>query len=59
MTVTYRPMLQVLREALHTLQTEPGPMTPEKKELLSYLRERIVANQNDSAPFASMSMAIE
>lgn len=38
-----RPMLEVLREALRTLETEPGPMTPGKAELMSYLRERIVA----------------
>jgi hypothetical protein len=37
-------MLEVLREALRTLETEPGPMTPGKAELMTYLRERIVAH---------------
>jgi hypothetical protein len=40
----YRPLLEVFREALRVLQNEPGPMTPEKSELMRYLRERIAAN---------------
>jgi hypothetical protein len=43
MTYFCQPMLQVLREALRTLQTDPGPMTPERAEVVSYLRERIAA----------------
>lgn len=49
MSIPYRPMLEVLREALRTLQTEPGPMTPNKAELMRYLRERIMANSPDAA----------
>ena len=36
-------MLHVLRDALRTLQTDPGPMTPAGAEVVSYLRERISA----------------
>jgi hypothetical protein len=39
-----RPLLEVLREALRTLEREPGPMTSEKSELMRYLRERIAAS---------------
>lgn len=46
MSFNYRPLFEVLREALRTLQNEPGPMTPEKSELIRYLRERIAANVN-------------
>jgi hypothetical protein len=44
MIAGYRSLLEVFREALRTLQDEPGPMTPEKSALLRYLRERIAAN---------------
>lgn len=37
----YRPLLEVFREALKTLQNEPGPMIPAKVELMEYLRQRI------------------
>lgn len=37
----YRPLLEVFREALKTLQNEPGPMIPAKLELMAYLRARI------------------
>jgi hypothetical protein len=43
MTFSRSPMLHVLREALRTLQTDPGPMTPARAEVVSYLRERIAA----------------
>lgn len=49
MSFSYRPMIEVLREALHTLQSDPGPLTPEKAELLTYLRERIVAHSPSPA----------
>lgn len=44
MDLQYRPLLDVLREALRVLKDEPGPMTPEKSELMRYLQERIAAN---------------
>ena len=49
MALRYRPMLEVLREALRTLQDDPGPMTPEKRQLVRYLRERILANSDSQA----------
>ena len=49
MSNSYRSMLEVLREALRTLQSDPGPMTPDKAELMSYLRERIVAHSPAAA----------
>ena len=49
MNFSYRPMLDVLREALSTLQNDPGPLTPEKAELLSYLHERILAHSPSPA----------
>ena len=41
----YRPLLEVFREALKTLQNEPGPMIPAKAELMEYLRERIAQHE--------------
>jgi hypothetical protein len=41
----YRPLLEVFREALRTLQNEPGPMIPAKAELIEYLRERIAQHE--------------
>ena len=41
----YRPLLEVFREALRTLQNEPGPMIPAKVELMEYLRERIAEHE--------------
>lgn len=41
----YRPLLEVFREALRTLQNEPGPMIPAKAELMEYLRERIAQHE--------------
>lgn len=41
----YRPLLEVFREALRTLQNEPGPMIPEKVELMEYLRKRIAEHE--------------
>jgi hypothetical protein len=49
MNFSYRPMLEILREALSVLQNDPGPLTPEKAELLSYLHERIVAHSGSPA----------
>lgn len=44
-TLPQQPLLDSLREALDSLESDPGPMTPEKAELISYLGERILANQ--------------
>src|SRR4051812_26698152 len=41
----YRPLLEVFREALRTLQNEPGPMIPAKAELMEYLRNRITEHE--------------
>jgi len=41
----YRPLLEVFREALSTLQNEPGPMIPAKAELMEYLRQRIAQHE--------------
>lgn len=41
----YRPLLDVFREALRTLQNEPGPMIPAKAELMEYLRSRIAEHE--------------
>jgi len=41
----YRPLLEVFREALRTLQNEPGPMIPAKAELMEYLRARIAQHE--------------
>ena len=41
----YRPLLEVFREALKTLQNEPGPMIPAKAELMEYLRNRIAQHE--------------
>lgn len=49
MNISSRPMLEVLREALRTLQSDPSPMTPNKAELVSYLRERIIAHSPSTA----------
>jgi hypothetical protein len=42
----YRPLLEVFREALKTLQNEPGPMIPAKVELMEYLRARIAEHES-------------
>jgi len=42
----YRPLLEVFREALSTLQNEPGPMIPAKAELMEYLRNRIAQHED-------------
>ena len=42
MGIQYRPLLQVDREALESLQTERGPITPEDRELLAFICLRIV-----------------
>ena len=41
----YRPLLEVFREALSTLQNDPGPMIPAKAELMEYLRQRIAQHE--------------
>ena len=41
----YRPLLEVFRDALRTLQNEPGPMIPAKAELMEYLHERIAEHE--------------
>jgi hypothetical protein len=41
----YRPLLEVFRDALKTLQNEPGPMIPAKAELLEYLHARIAEHE--------------
>jgi hypothetical protein len=41
----YRPILEVFREALRTLESEPGPMIPAKAELMEYLRQRIAQHE--------------
>jgi len=41
----YRPLLAVFREALTTLENEPGPMIPAKAELMKYLRNRIAEHE--------------
>jgi hypothetical protein len=41
----YRPLVEVFREALRTLQNEPGPMIPAKAELMEYLRNRITEHE--------------
>ena len=46
MSFKYRPFLEVLREALRTLQTEPGPKTPEKTNLMLYIRQRIAEQES-------------
>ena len=45
MGYNYRPLLEVFREALKTLQNEPGPMIPAKVELMEYLRNRIAEHE--------------
>jgi hypothetical protein len=42
----YRPLVEVFREALRTLQNEPGPMIPAKAELMEYLNERIAQHES-------------
>jgi len=41
----YRPLLEVFRDALKTLQNEPGPMIPAKAELMEYLHARIAEHE--------------
>ena len=41
----YRPLLEVFRDALKTLQNEPGPMIPAKAELMEYLHQRIAEHE--------------
>ena len=41
MTQRSRLPLDIYSNALRTLESEPGPMTPEKADLLRFLRERI------------------
>ena len=41
----YRPLLEVFRDALRTLQNEPGPMIPAKAELMEYLHARIAEHE--------------
>ena len=41
MTQRSRLPLDIYSNALRTLESEPGPMTPEKAELLRFLRERV------------------
>ena len=48
-----RPFVEVLREALQTLQTDPGPRTPEKLKLMEQIRCRIAddeSSQEATAP---------
>lgn len=40
------PMLQVLCEPLRTLETDPGRITPERAEVMSYLRKRIAVHMS-------------
>lgn len=52
----YRPLVEVFREALSTLQNEPGPMIPAKAELMEYLHARIAQHEDldrATAPFDS------
>jgi hypothetical protein len=41
MTERSRLPLGIYSEALNRLQAEPGPLTPEKAELLRFLRELV------------------
>ena len=49
----YRPLLEVFRDALKTLQNEPGPMIPAKAELMEYLRNRIAEHEGLNRATAS------
>ena len=46
MNFQLRPLLHVYREALRTLQSEPGPMTSNKLDLMTYLRQRITEHES-------------
>lgn len=41
-----RPLLEVFRSTLRTLQSEPGPMTPDKAEFMEYLHRRIAEHES-------------
>ena len=45
MMTAQQPLVDSLRDALNALQSEPGPMTPQKAELISYLRECILGSE--------------
>lgn len=49
----YRPLLEVFRSALETLLNDPGPMIPEKVELMEYLRNRIAEHEALDQPLAN------
>ena len=45
-----RPLMDVYREALRTLEAEPGPLTPEKVELLRHIQRRIAEQEMAQRP---------
>ena len=42
---TPRPLQDVFRDALRTLEAEPDRITPDKAELIEFLRQRIAENE--------------
>ena len=45
MSTNYRTPLAIYTDALNTLESEPGPATPETTNLMHYLRQRITEYQ--------------
>jgi len=41
-----RPLIEVFRSSLRTLEKEPGPMTPDKTEFMEYLQRRIAEHES-------------
>lgn len=48
-----RPIIEVLREALQTLDTDPKPLTPKKRELLRQIRYLIAECEATQRPNSS------
>jgi hypothetical protein len=45
-TFAPRPYIEVIREAFRILASDPGPKTPEKRDLMRELRQRIAEVEN-------------
>jgi hypothetical protein len=49
-TFAPRPYIEVIREAFRFLASDPGPKTPEKRDLMRELRQRIAEVENAQRP---------
>lgn len=45
-TRIFRPLSDTFRSALKMIESDPGPITPEKMEFIDYLRRRITEHES-------------